>query len=471
MWFKVFKQLDIPVIIAFLPTLLIYSIILFFIGGAIYCWQINTTVAAVFVGISGYLYVRYWGLFVFSTTADISIFSSLKFTSLFQELLFLPWQLISPLIREFPFPFLGSILHQCFDAINRVFVYLLRLEVRFFDCVIATVQFPLIQAINGKGLLHNRYMKAWTTSPEEHDDTCVGQDIALHNPADDIDTSQEAQEEAILWLSQMPLDPPDSEALVSSLARISSSRPCGRFKKPIIAHANLVLEASFRKEISWTQTNTTINCVLVLGNVKFQSAVDQNSDSDHDIGGIPVPPSVAWAAQQLTINAPRADLDIVHPGEVPGRLLAAAAWLSPVKGTEDVEQKGERLEIQDRSQFIEPIRAMLERYIRNEEPLDNKVLVNLIHGMHAFIPRGNRDNASSTVSLPPFFYDNYDSPWPEDKAVLRALVTYALDLLLPKREKKLLVEQKMIVSVLDLLLSAGGGWWSRRLGLTTLPEN
>jgi len=117
--------------------------------------------------------------------------------------------------------------------------------------------------------------------------------------------------------------------------------------------------------------------------------------------------------------------------------LNAAVWLSPVKGAEEVEWSAEKLKIQDRSQFIEPIKTMLERHIRSEEPLDNKVLIDLIHGMHAFIPRGNRDSVSSIVPLPPFFCEDYDSPWPEDEAVLRALITYALDLLLPQRRKSL----------------------------------
>jgi len=280
-------------------------------------------------------------------------------------------------------------------------------------------------------------MKTRKISPGEHEHTHVGRDIALHNFPDDINTSQKAQEEAILWLSQVPLDPSESKVLISSLALISSSRPYGRFQKPIVALANLVLGASLREEYGQEQTNTAIDCVLVLGNIKFQSAVDQNSDHDHDIGDIPVPPSIASAAQQLTINAPKADLDILHSRGVRGRLLNAAVWLSPVKGAEEVEWSGEKLKIQDRSQFIEPIKTMLERHIRSEEPLDNKVLIDLIHGMHAFIPRGNRDSVTSIVPLPPFFCEDYDSPWPEDEAVLRALITYALDLLLPQRRKSL----------------------------------
>jgi hypothetical protein len=124
-------------------------------------------------------------------------------------------------------------------------------------------------------------------------------------------------------------------------------------------------------------------------------------------------------------------------------LLTAAAWLSPVEGAEDVEWNGEKLKIQDRFQFIEEIRLMLERHARNEKPLDNKVLINLIHGMHACIPRGDYGIASSIVSFLPVLCDDYDSPWSEDEAVLRALITYALDLLLPPGRWKPLVEREI----------------------------
>ena len=89
--------------------------------------------------------------------------------------------------------------------------------------------------------------------------------------------------------------------------------------------------------------------------------MDQSSDHDHNIGDIPVPPLIASAVQQLTINDPNADLDVLHSGEVRGLLLTAAAWLSPMGVAENVEGNGGKLRIQDRSQFIEPIRTTLER--------------------------------------------------------------------------------------------------------------
>ena len=417
---KEFERLDFPVAIALLQTLLRLSIFLFFIGGITYGSGLNATVMAVFAAGGPVTYIGYFKLFPYASVGDIPFFVDSAF------IVYPPQFAIGKVVRSI----VGVIVHLFYFILRRV---------------TAMVFFPYIQAVYRTGLLHDQYTKLRTTSPEEHEHTHVGQGIALRSPPgpDGIGADQEVQEEAILWLSQMPLDPPESEVLISSLALISPSRPYGRFKKPIVERANLVLEASFREEVIWAQTSTTVNCVLVLGNVKFRSAVDQNLDSDHDIGGIPVPPSVAWAAQQPTTNISKADLDIVHPGGVLGRLLAAAAWLSPMRGTENVEWKGEKLRIQDRSQFIKPIRTMLERHIHNEEPLDNKVLIDLIHGMHAFIPRGDRDNMTSVIPLPPYLREDYDSPWPEDEAVLRALVTYALDLLLPKREKKPLVEREI----------------------------
>ena len=124
-------------------------------------------------------------------------------------------------------------------------------------------------------------------------------------------------------------------------------------------------------------------------------------------------------------------------------LLVSAAWLSPVEEAEDVEWNGEKLKIRDRFQFTEKIRTVLERYVRSDKPPDNKVIIDLIHGMYACIPRGNYGIASSVVSFLPMLCDDYDSPWSEDEAVLRALITYALDLVLPRKRRKPLVDRKI----------------------------
>ena len=265
---------------------------------------------------------------------------------------------------------------------------------------------------------------------------------ALNDPLDEIDTSQRVQEEAILWLSQVPLDPSESKALVSSLALISSSRPY-KFEKPVIVFLNLVLEASFREE-GQVQTSTAVDCVLVLGHMKLQSAVDRDWDRDHNVGGIPVTASVAWAAQQLTINAFRERSDTPHSEGICLRLLAAAAWLSPMDSTDDVHMDGgDVLKIQDRHQFVQEIRNTLLRHASGEKVLDNKVLIKLIHGMHACIPRGDYGSATSIISFLPSFCKDYESPWSEDEAVLRALITYVLDLLLPPERRKPLVEREI----------------------------
>jgi len=173
-------------------------------------------------------------------------------------------------------------------------------------------------------------------------------------------------EEAILWLSQVPLDPFESKALVSSLALISSSRPYS-FQKPVIVFLNLVLEASLREEDGQGRTDVAIDCVLVLGHMKFQSAVDRDWDHDHNVGGIPITASVAWAVQQLTINAFRDKSDIPYSEEIHAQLLTAAAWLSPVESAGDVHMDGgDVVEIQGRYQFIQEIRDMLLRHTREK---------------------------------------------------------------------------------------------------------
>ena len=416
--FMAFERLNVHALVAFLPTLLLHSINMFFMGGVIYLWQINKMVMIVFAVVGGTFITAYILLISLPSVTSLPLFHYPAFIS-----------------------------YRPSVAIGKVAIFIVGVFVRLccitLRCVTGVVLFPFVQTVSGTGTLHHWYMQTQTISPGEHKRTRVRQAIAFRDSPDDINTSQKAQEEAILWLSQVPLDPSESKALVSNLALISSSHSYGGFQEPVIVLANLVLEALFREEVSQEQTNTAIDCVVVLGNIKFQSVVDRNSDCDHNIGGIPVPPSVAWAAQQLTIDAFRADFDTIHSGGIRRRLLTAAAWLSPVDRTGDVSWDGRELKIQDRSQFIEEIRVMLEWHVRSDKPLDNKILINLIHGMHACIPRGNYGSTSSIVPFLSFFCEDYDSPWSKDEAVVRALITYALDLLLPSERRKPLVGRRI----------------------------
>jgi hypothetical protein len=101
-----------------------------------------------------------------------------------------------------------------------------------------------------------------------------------------------------------------------------------------------------------------------------------------------------------------------------------------------VEWDGQELKIQDRWQFVEKIRMTLESHVRDDKLLDNKVLINLIHGMHACIPRGDSGSVSSIVPFLSLFCEDYNLPWSEDEATLRALITYALDLLSPSESEE-----------------------------------
>jgi hypothetical protein len=78
--------------------------------------------------------------------------------------------------------------------------------------------------------------------------------------------------------------------------------------------------------------------------------------------------------------------------------------------------------------------------------------------MHACIPRDNYGRAPPIVSFLPLICDDYDSPWSEDESVLKALITYALDLLLPPKMRKTLVEReiefdKLASELIDALMA------------------
>ena len=414
--FVAFERLQAHAFIALLPGLLLFSINAFIAGCTLYFWQLNEAVATLYSVIAGACVTVYLLVFTFPAVANLPLFPYPKFIS-----------------------------HRPSSTIGKAAMFIVDGSVRFCCCTLrymtGSMLFPFIQILCGTGTLHHWYARSKTTSRRELKHIFIRSAKAPCNDSDDIDASQKAQEDAILWLSQVPLDPPESRVLVSSLALISPSRPYGRFRKPIVALANLVLEGLFREEGGHDQTNTAIDCILVLGNAKFQSAVDRNSDRDHNIGETPVHPSAAWVAQQFTIDAFQAKSNAPHSEGIYARLLTATAWLSPVEGAEDVEWDGWELKIQDRREFIEEIRVILERQIRSNRTLDNKVLIDLIHGMHAFIPRGNRDRASSAVPFPSF--EDHNPPWSKDEAVLRALITYALDLILPPERRTPLVDRKI----------------------------
>ena len=133
-------------------------------------------------------------------------------------------------------------------------------------------------------------------------------------------------------------------------------------------------------------------------------------------------------------------------------MLAAAAWLSPVKADEEVTPEGERLIIQDRWEFVQQIKITFMQHIRGENPPDNWALVDLIHGMHASIPRGDHGTPASIIPFPLLTCEDYCSPWSEDESVLRALIIYALDLLSYTKRKEPLVERKIKFDELALEL-------------------
>ena len=396
---------------ALLPPLLQLSVLSFFAGAVIFLWQIHTTVAKVYLSLG------------------------IMFAIIYLVLL--------PVLTKTPFrPYSALLLHRLSVAVGKVIVSIVDLVAHgcflALHYVTSATLWPFAQTILSTGALRSWYEKARSIFPAKYKHMGVWWENAFDDSLDQIDTSPRVQEEAILWLSQMPLDTFQSEAVVSSLALISASRP-HKFPKPVAVFLNSVLESSCREAPS----RARVDCVLVLGRIKYQSVVDQNWDQDHTVGGIPLTPLVAYAAQQLTISAFEEKYNTPHSEGTRARLLAAAAWLSPVDTAEEMTPEGERLTIQGRWEFVKQIGVTLTQHIRGEKPLDSVALVDLIHGMHASIPRGNYGTPSSTIPFPLLTSEDYNSSWSKDESVLRALITYALDLLSYTERKKPLVERKV----------------------------
>ena len=402
---------------ALLPPLLQLSVLLFFTGAVIFLWQVDTTVTMVY--------------------ASLGIMFSITYL------------IILPVVTKTPFrPYSTLLIHRLSVAIGKLVVpavdFIAHGGFLVLRYVTRAILWPLAQAILSAGTLHN-----WCKPilPGEYTHMGVWWENAFDDSLDQINTSPRIQEEAILWLSQMPLNTSQSEDVVSSLALISSSRP-HKFPKSVAVFLNSALESSCREAPS----RARMDCVLVLGRIKYQSVVDQNRDEDHVVGDIPVTALVAYAAQQLTISAFEEKSNTPHSEGMRARLLAAAAWLSPVDAVEGVTPEGERFPIQGRQEFVKQVGITLMLCFRSENPLDNGVLVDLIHGMHASIPRGNYGTQASILPFPLLTYEDYRSPWSKDESVLRALITYALDLLSPPERRKPLVDRKIKFGELALEL-------------------
>ena len=401
-----------------LPPLFQLSILLFFAGASIFLWQINTTVAVVYL--------------------SIGVIFSITYLFRFPAVSIAPFRPYSILIIHRLFIAIGKIVISAVDRIAHGWFIVRRRATR-------AILWPFARTILSAGTLRD-----WCKPilPWEYKHIRVRWGKTCDQSLDRINISPQVQEEAILWLTQLGLDDPSkSDVIVSSLAQMSPSRP-HKFRKRVVVFLNSALESACREAPS----RARIDSVLVLGRIKYQSVVDQNRDEDHVIRDIPVTALVAYAAQQLTISAFEDQSNTPHTEGIRARLLAAAAWLSPVKAGEEVTPEGERLTIQDRWEFVKQIGTTFMQHIRGKNPPDNWVLVDLIHGMHASIPRGGHGTPSSIIPFPLLTYEDYSSPWSKDESVLRALITYALDLLSYTKRKEPLVERKIKFDELALEL-------------------
>ena len=392
-----------------LPPLLLFSVFLFFVGSFIFVWQLNTVIATVYTFTGAIFFILYTTFLPVVTKTPFRPYSVLLAHRL------------SVVAGKVSIPVVDRIAQGCFIALRYM-----------TDAVVD----GLARISPGKG---NWSEKARSIFPRKYQHMRVWWENWFDDSLDQIDISPQVQEEAILWLSQMHLtDLSETEAVVSSLALISPSRP-HKFPKSVVVFLNSALESSCRGTLSPAR----IDSVLALGRIKYQSVIDHNWDQDHTVRGMPVTALVAYAAQQLTISAFEGDFSTPQPEGIRERLLAAAAWLSPVDTVEKVTPEGERLTIQDRREFVRQIEITLMQHIRGEKRLDNGVLIDLIHGMHASIPRGSYGTRTSIIPFPPFTCEDHSSPWSEDESVIRALITYALDLLSYTKRKRRLVEREV----------------------------
>ena len=243
-----FQRWNVHAFVGLLLPLLYSAIILFFTGAVLYLWRIDERVGTFYAVIGGIICATYLAstFIPFVTNVPFHSYSMLLFHRL------------SVAIGKVIIPIVDAFVHACHLA---------------FRYLASAILFPFARTTASKGALRRWRTQAATTFPGEYKHMHVWWANAFNESLGEIDTSQRVQEEAILWLAQMPLDPSESRFVVSSLALISSSRP-HRFPNPVIVFLNLTLESSFREGVGREQTDIAIDCVLALGHIKFQSVVD-----------------------------------------------------------------------------------------------------------------------------------------------------------------------------------------------------
>ena len=64
MRFKAFERLDVPALVAFLPTLVIFSTALFFVGGVLYASQVNQIMMVILATTGVIFRIAYFLLFI-----------------------------------------------------------------------------------------------------------------------------------------------------------------------------------------------------------------------------------------------------------------------------------------------------------------------------------------------------------------------------------------------------------------------
>ena len=217
--FFILHKLKIHFIISLLPPLLHSSVILFFSGAVVYFWQIDVRVAIVYLVAGG----------IFCITYLISTFVPIVMNA--------PFRPYSAQLIHRSSVSIGGVIGSIADDLARSYFLALR-------CVVGAIRRVFPRITFAKGALRALYQQTRTIPPRGSKDTQDWWADTSSDSLDVIEISQMVQEEAILWLSQMPLDPSESEDVVSSLALIS--RP-HKFPKSMVMFVYFTLDSWLRE--------------------------------------------------------------------------------------------------------------------------------------------------------------------------------------------------------------------------------
>ena len=222
--FMAFQQLEVQRIVVTLLLLLHYSVLLFFAGAVVYLFRMDNVVAFNFIstGVFSFLYYFHLITLPFITNPPFHGHSNSSINRLFVVINQLPFRLSAICMKVV----MGSM--------------------RLFDSAILGLTNMMLPPSQRTILERDHRLDATLQRLNVSLEEPYAPTEEIDAPMEVIDMSQEVQEGALLWLSQVPLDPSESKALISSLVLIYSSHPY-RFGRSAIVFLNSVLEVSLRE--------------------------------------------------------------------------------------------------------------------------------------------------------------------------------------------------------------------------------